>query len=232
MDSLTRSRLWFSSPLSHCKSGVALLKPVALTGIGSIVYRKLKWDWSPTLRPQCSTVLRPGKKSRWHKYFCCTENTSSVKTWMSLVHFPMANRGLSALWLITGASPSASFLSALILQQTLYPSSPSPLTFNPCHCELRLPVYALDEGPYERRKPENTSYGEGACSLWQQDERLMTVSDRHTCTLPAPGLGRSSSGFILERLLCMGSPVLLTADSLVGLFCCRQGFFSPKRRQN
>lgn len=50
----------------------------------------------------------------------------------------------------------------------------------------------------------------------------------HTCMLPAPGLGRSSSGFILERLLCMGSPVLLTADSLVGLFCCRHvGFFIP-----
>jgi len=52
---------------------------------------------------------------------------------------------------------------------------------------------------------------------------------RHTCTLPAPGLGRSSSGLILERLLCMGSPVLLTADSLVGLFCCRQGFFPQKK---
>lgn len=53
--------------------------------------------------------------------------------------------------------------------------------------------------------------------------------------LPAPGLGRSSSGFILERLLCIGSPVLLTADSLVGLFCCRQlfvfcvFFFPPKK---
>ena len=33
----------------------------------------------------------------------------------------------------------------------------------------------------------------------------------------APGLGRSSSGLSLERLWCMGSPVLLTADSLVGL---------------
>lgn len=28
----------------------------------------------------------------------------------------------------------------------------------------------------------------------------------------------------------MGSPVLLTADSLVGLFCCRQGFFFPKKK--
>lgn len=40
-----------------------------------------------------------------------------------------------------------------------------------------------------------------------------------TCTLTAPGLGNSSSGFILERLSCIGSPVLLTADSLVGLVC-------------
>lgn len=37
--------------------------------------------------------------------------------------------------------------------------------------------------------------------------------------LTAPGLGNSSSGFILERLWCIGSPVLLTADSLVGLAC-------------
>ncbi len=37
----------------------------------------------------------------------------------------------------------------------------------------------------------------------------------HTCTLMA--LGGSSSGLSLERLCCMGSPVLLTADSLVGL---------------
>lgn len=40
-----------------------------------------------------------------------------------------------------------------------------------------------------------------------------------TCTLTAPGLGSSSSGFILERLWCIGSPVLVTADSLVGLIC-------------
>lgn len=40
-----------------------------------------------------------------------------------------------------------------------------------------------------------------------------------TCTLTVPGLGSSSSGFILERLWCIGSPVLLTADSLVGLVC-------------
>lgn len=40
-----------------------------------------------------------------------------------------------------------------------------------------------------------------------------------TWMLTAPGLGSSSSGFILERLWCMGSPVLLTADSLVGLVC-------------
>lgn len=40
----------------------------------------------------------------------------------------------------------------------------------------------------------------------------------HTCMLMAPGLGSSSSGLSLERLWCMGSPVLLTADSLVGLF--------------
>lgn len=172
MDSLTRSRLWFSSPPSHCKSGVALLKPVALTGIGRIANETGARHWGLS----AVQLLRPGKKSRWHKYFCWTENTSSVKTWMSLVHFPMANRGLSVLWLITGASPSASFLSALILQQTLYPSSSSRLTFNPCYRELRLPVYALDEGPYEGRKPENTSYGEGAFSLWQRDERLMTVT--------------------------------------------------------
>lgn len=39
----------------------------------------------------------------------------------------------------------------------------------------------------------------------------------HTCMLTAPGLGGSSSALSLERLWCMGSPVLLTADSLVGL---------------
>lgn len=40
-----------------------------------------------------------------------------------------------------------------------------------------------------------------------------------TCWPRDPGLGRSSSGLILDRLLCIGSPVLLTADSLVGLLC-------------
>lgn len=44
-----------------------------------------------------------------------------------------------------------------------------------------------------------------------------------TWMLTAPGLGSSSSGFILERLWCMGSPVLLTADSLVGLVCRHRG---------
>lgn len=43
------------------------------------------------------------------------------------------------------------------------------------------------------------------------------VCEVHTCTLTAPGLGGTSSGLSLERLWCMGSPVLLTADSLVGL---------------
>lgn len=43
------------------------------------------------------------------------------------------------------------------------------------------------------------------------------VCEAHTWTLMAPGLGGSSSGLSLERLWCMGSPVLLTADSLVGL---------------
>lgn len=57
--------------------------------------------------------------------------------------------------------------------------------------------------------------------------------------LTMPGLGNSSSGFILERLWCIGSPVLLTADSLVGLACeeifeylhdyiIRLYFFEPK----
>lgn len=49
--------------------------------------------------------------------------------------------------------------------------------------------------------------------------RTIFVLTGLTCTLTAPGLGSSSSGFILERLWCIGSPVLVTADSLVGLVC-------------
>lgn len=37
--------------------------------------------------------------------------------------------------------------------------------------------------------------------------------------LTALGLGGSSSGLSLDLLWFMGSPVLLTADSLVGLLC-------------
>lgn len=183
-------------------------------------YRKYsKRDCSLALGPQCSTALRPRKSQGALKYFCWTENMSLIKTWVSLVHFSMAYRALSMLWLVRGASPSASSF-----HPATDPAFQELLPFNPGYpCVQHT----------KRKEPENMRVtGKVHSPSSSKREGSWLEPGCHTCMLPAPGLGRSSSGFILERLLCMGSPVLLTADSLVGLFCCRQvgWFFFPQKK--
>lgn len=193
-------------------------------------YRKYsKWDWSLTLGPQYSTVLRPSKSQGSLKYFCWTEDMSLIKTWMSLVHFSMAKQRVEHA--LTGQR---------CLSIRLLPLCPHPGT-DPAPQELfHLALATTSQGcpcvQYTKCKEPKNMCATGKVHFPSSSKREGSWLEPgcHTCMLPAPGLGRSSSGFILERLLCMGSPVLLTADSLVGLFCCRWVgvFFPPRRRQN
>lgn len=166
MDALTTLRLWFPSPLSHCKSGVTLLEPLALTGIESRANQTGAWHWASV-----QYSAKAWWKSTWCKYCLWTENTSSIKTRISLVHFFMVNRGLSSPWVTRVNS-----LWPLFCNTALSSSSPSLPTFKPYHPPLRPPMSALDEVPYEGKKPENTCQRRGLFSLWQWDERLMTVT--------------------------------------------------------
>lgn len=93
------------------------------------------------------------------------------------------------------------------------------------------PGCALGEMPWRVRSLKICATDKTCLLSSRKLKACLKKPECRTCMLSAPGLESSSSGFIFERLLCIGSPVLLTADSLVGLFCCRH-FIPPKTKSN